>query len=120
MISSIPQTISNDFDRFEVRGEVFISHKQFEIINASIPEEKNKFANPRNAASGTLRRLDPELVKQRNLQMIAYYIPNFDDVKKLNITKQSQVIEQLKAYGFNTAKEVGQYKNIEEAYKKIQ
>lgn len=120
MINSIPQTISNDFDRFEVRGEVFISHKQFEIINASIPEEKNKFANPRNAASGTLRRLDPELVKQRNLQMIAYYIPNFDDVKKLNITKQSQVIEQLKAYGFNTAKEVGQYKNIEEAYKKIQ
>ena len=120
MISSIPQTISNDFDRFEVRGEVFISHKQFEIINASIPEEKNKFANPRNAASGTLRRLDPELVKQRNLQMIAYYIPNFDDVKKLNITKQSQVIEQLKAYGFNTAKEVSQYKNIEEAYKKIQ
>ena len=120
MISSIPQTINNNFDRFEVRGEVFISHKQFEIINASIPEEKNKFANPRNAASGTLRRLDPELVKQRNLQMIAYYIPNFDDVKKLNITKQSQVIEQLKAYGFNTAKEVGQYKNIEEAYKKIQ
>ena len=120
MISSIPQTISNDFDRFEVRGEVFISHKQFEIINASIPEEKNKFANPRNAASGTLRRLDPELVKQRNLQMIAYYIPNFDDVKKLNITKQSQVIKQLKAYGFNTAKEVGQYINIEEAYKKIQ
>ncbi len=120
MIKSIPQTINNNFDHFEVRGEVFISHKQFKLINDSISEEKNKFANPRNAASGTLRRLDPELVKQRNLQMIAYYIPNFDDIKRLNITKQSQVIEKLKEYGFNTAKETYKCKNIGEAYKKIQ
>ena len=85
-----------------------------------ISEEKNKFANPRNAVSGTLRRLDPELVKQRNLQMIAYYIPNFDDIKRLNITKQSQAIEKLKEYGFNTAKETYKCKNIGEAYKRIQ
>ena len=120
MIKSIPQIINNNFDRFEVRGEVFISHKQFKLINDLISEEKNKFANPRNAASGTLRRLDPELVKQRNLQMIAYYIPNFDDIKRLNITKQSEVIEKLKEYGFNTAKETYKCKNINEAYKKIQ
>lgn len=120
MIKSIPQTINNNFDHFEVRGEVFISHKQFKLINDSISEEKNKFANPRNAASGTLRRLDPELVKQRNLQMIAYYIPNFDDIKRLNITKQSQAIEKLKEYGFNTAKETYKCKNIGEAYKRIQ
>jgi len=120
MIKSIPQTINNDFDRFEVRGEIYISHKQFKLINDSINEDKNKFANPRNAASGTLRRLNPELVKQRNLQMIAYYIPNFDDIKRLNITKQSQVIEKLNEYGFHTAKETVKCKNIDEAYKKIQ
>lgn len=120
MIKSIPQTINNDFDRFEVRGEIFISHKQFKLINDSIKEDKNKFANPRNAASGTLRRLDPEHVKQRNLQMIAYYIPNFNDIKNLNITKQSQVIKKLKEYGFNTAKEAVECKNIVDAYKKIQ
>ena len=120
MIKSIPQTINNDFDRFEVRGEIYISHKQFKLINDSIKEDKNKFANPRNAASGTLRRLNPDLVKQRNLQMIAYYIPNFDDIKRLNITKQSQVIEKLKEYGFHTAKETVKCKNIDEAYKKIQ
>ena len=120
MIKSIPQTIDNDFDRFEVRGEIYISHKQFKLINDSIKEDKNKFANPRNAASGTLRRLNPDLVKQRNLQMIAYYIPNFDDIKRLNITKQSQVIEKLKEYGFHTAKETVKCRNIDEAYEKIQ
>lgn len=119
MIKSIPQTIDNDFDRFEVRGEIYISHKQFKLINDSIKEDKNKFANPRNAASGTLRRLNPELVKQRNLQMVAYYIPNFDDIKCLNITKQSQVIEKLKEYGFHTAKETVKCGNIDEAYEKI-
>ena len=120
MIKSIPQTINNDFDRFEIRGEVFISNEQFKKINDSIPEEKNKFANPRNAASGTLRRLDPELVRERNLQMIAYYIPNFDDLEKLGIKKQSEVIDKLKEYGFTTAKEIYQCESIEKAYEKIQ
>ena len=120
MIDSIPKTIPNDFDRFEVRGEIFISFEQFKIINDSIQKQEDKFANPRNAASGTLRRLDPELVKQRNLQMLAYYIPDYNNLKQLNIQKQSEVIQVLKEYGFKTAKEIKYCNNINEVYKHIE
>ena len=52
--------------------------------------------------------------------MIAYYIPNFDDLEKLGIKKQSEVIDKLKEYGFTTAKEIYQCESIEKAYEKIQ
>lgn len=63
-ISALPKTIPYT-DKLEVRGEVYIKSSNFEKI-------KGEFANPRNAASGALRQLDPEITKQRHLDIFIY------------------------------------------------
>jgi DNA ligase (NAD+) len=75
-IRSIPLQLSNDFPQdFEIRGEIFMPHKQFQRIN----EEReaigeNLFANPRNTASGTLKMHDPKVVAERGLDSYLYGI----------------------------------------------
>ena len=75
-IRSIPLQLSNDFPQdFEIRGEIFMPHKQFQRIN----EEReaigeNLFANPRNTASGTLKMHDPKVVSERGLDSYLYGI----------------------------------------------
>lgn len=60
-------------DEFEVRGEAFIPRAVFEQINVEREEEgESRFANPRNAAAGTIRQLDPRMVAARKLDMFAY------------------------------------------------
>ena len=82
LIKPIPKTISDTRD-IEIRGEVYIPKAEFERINSLIKESKEigvmgktgpeaVFANPRNAASGTLRNLDSRIVARRNLDFIAY------------------------------------------------
>jgi DNA ligase (NAD+) len=105
-IKSVPLSINVDFPRFEVRGEVFLSFKEFKKINNLIVDEDKKFANPRNAAAGSLRNLDSSVSAKRNLDMIAYYIPNEVVLKQLGITTQSGVIQKLHDLGFQTAKEI--------------
>jgi DNA ligase (NAD+) len=62
-------------DVMEVRGEVFMSHKDFNALNQSAIEKSEKtFANPRNAAAGSLRQLDPKITAQRTLSFYAYGI----------------------------------------------
>jgi DNA ligase (NAD+) len=117
-IKSIPLVIDTKLSKIEIRGEVFLSYKEFERINNENSEDK-KFANPRNAAAGSLRNLDSSLTAKRNLLMIAYYIPNESILKTLNITKQSDVIEQLKLFGFKTARECKKCNNIDEVINEI-
>src|SRR5206468_13073337 len=74
-IRSIPlklkeQPTSNEI---EVRGEAYLSRKEFERINSEREEaEEPRFANPRNAAAGTIRQLDPKITARRKLEMFAY------------------------------------------------
>lgn len=88
-IESIPKNIT-DFRNLEVRGEVFLTKSDFESLNKDIEKglkigKLNKygidatFANPRNAASGTLRQLDSKIVKDRNLSFVAYYLQEIKD-----------------------------------------
>ena len=61
--------------RLEVRGEVFMSHQAFEQLNQDALQHGQKtFANPRNAAAGSLRQLDPKITRQRQLSLNAYSI----------------------------------------------
>ena len=95
-INDIPIKLNgNDFpSEIDIRGEVFINNTEFENL-------KNKFANPRNAASGSLRQKDPLETKKIPLNFIAY---TFGYSKKLNVNKQSDFLKKLKLWGFRTNK----------------
>jgi DNA ligase (NAD+) len=112
-IKSVPLKIDTKIHKLEIRGEVFLSFKEFKKINDSIPDDEQKFANPRNAAAGSLRNLDSSISAKRNLDMIAYYIPNESVLRELNIHTQSGVIAELKRLGFKIANEVKHCKDIE-------
>ncbi len=74
-LSDVPARLSRDLPYLEVRGEVFMTRKSFEEINeaAEINGEKT-FVNPRNAAAGSLRQLDPEITRQRKLSLFVFNI----------------------------------------------
>ncbi len=76
-IRSVPLKLRDGFTKagpqIEVRGEAFLPRRVFERINAERAEEgESRFANPRNAAAGTIRQLDPAIVARRRLNMFAY------------------------------------------------
>ena len=81
-IRSIPMKLENAPQRLIVRGEVFISKKSFEKLNA-IQEEEGKplFANPRNAAAGSLRQLDPKIAAKRGLDILIFNVQLADGVR---------------------------------------
>ena len=91
-IKNIPKKIeAKDFpEEIDIRGEVFIQNSDFESL-------KNKFANPRNAASGSLRQKNSEDTRKIPLKFIAY---TFGYEKGLNIENQSQYLKKLDEWGF--------------------
>ena len=93
-IEDIPKNIlAKDFpDEIDIRGEVFIQNKDFEKI-------KDKFANPRNAASGSLRQKNPADTKKIPLKFIAYTYGYVSDTK---IEKQNEYLRKLSEWGFKT------------------
>ena len=85
-ISKIPQTLSIDIPKIiELRGEVFFNLDDFNLINKNIENSGGKaFINPRNAAAGTLRNLDIEIVKQRPLNIFLYALGGHSDDLEIN------------------------------------
>ena len=80
-IRSIPMTISDAPQKLIVRGEVFMPKRSFEKLNARQEEEgKPLFANPRNAAAGSLRQLDPKIAAQRGLDILIFNVQFADSV----------------------------------------
>ncbi|HTL06236.1 MAG TPA: NAD-dependent DNA ligase LigA [Gemmatimonadales bacterium] len=83
----------------EIRGEVYLPYKNFSKLNAERAESGDPpFANPRNAAAGGLRQLDPADTKRRRLRMFAFAIEVIDG--KLELPTQDAVLRQLEAWGF--------------------
>ncbi|MEQ3727485.1 MAG: NAD-dependent DNA ligase LigA [Tateyamaria sp.] len=99
-IADVPQTLTDAPDVLEVRGEVYMSHSDFEALNVRQTEAGQKpFANPRNAAAGSLRQLDSAITRARPLRFFAYAWGALSD--PLSDT-QNGAIERLKALGFQT------------------
>src|SRR5207302_8873927 len=74
-IRSLPLRVKTKLDALEVRGETVMSRKAFERLNADRDEKGlSRFANPRNAAAGSLRVLDPAITASRRLEFYAYFL----------------------------------------------
>lgn len=98
-IGSIPQTLAGDAPTvLEVRGEVYMGDDDFAALNARMEGNGGKvFANPRNAAAGSLRQLDPEITRARPLKFFAYA---WGEVSQPLAETQFEAVQKLRAFGF--------------------
>ena len=101
-ISDVPEEIKSAPEILEVRGEIFMSHEGFEALNQRLAAEAEAagrkadlFANPRNAAAGSLRQLDPAITAARPLRFFAYA---WGEVSATIATTQTDVIAQFKKW----------------------
>ncbi len=98
-IKTVPLRLTQDID-IEIRGEIYMSYASFEKANQE--RERNGealFANPRNAAAGSVRQLDSKITAKRNLDFMAYFIPNPEEY---GIKTQEETLRFLKDLGFVT------------------
>jgi DNA ligase (NAD+) len=99
-IADIPQTLTGAPDILEVRGEVYMSHADFQALNQTQAARGAKtFANPRNAAAGSLRQLDATITASRALRFFAYA---WGEVSALLAPSQSGAVDRLAFLGFQT------------------
>lgn len=113
-IKDIPQKLVGDDVPavFEVRGEVYMSHADFEALNAKLEAEgKQTYVNPRNTAAGSLRQLDSNITAERNLKFFAYA---WGDVSELPADTQYGVVEALSRWGFKTNPLMKRVTSVEE------
>ena len=105
-VINFPQQITGNIpDILEVRGEVYMSKADFLSLNETQGQNGDKiFANPRNAAAGGFRQLDPSITKSRNLRYFVYSVGAHSD--DFSYSKQGELYEKLRAFGF----QIGDYK----------
>ena len=111
-IKSVPLSLTEDID-IEVRGEIYMSKKSFlEANREKVKNGEKEFANPRNAAAGSIRQLDSKVAAKRNLDFMAYFIPNPEDY---GIKTQKESLEFLRKLGFVTNYKLNGYaKNVKD------
>ena len=97
-------TIAPGVETLELRGEVYMPKKSFEALNAAAEEEgRAPFANPRNAAAGSLRQKDPAVTKMRDLSTFMYAIA---DDAALEVEGQWELLQWLRKAGFHVNPDV--------------
>ena len=118
-IRSVPLRLRVNVDgTLEVRGEVFMSKKSFEELNENREEEGLPlFANPRNAAAGSLRQLDPRVTSRRKLGFFAYQVVN---PMKLKLKSQWDALQWLKEAGFLIQGEEVRAQSFEDVWEYIE
>lgn len=117
MINTLPKILTEPVN-VEVRGEVYMSNEVFERINKERQSQNLPLlANPRNAAGGSLRQLDPNITKQRSLDHFSYTLV---EPEKHNIHTQSDAMLYMKKLGFNINPHYRHCRNIEEVIEYIE
>lgn len=111
-LNNIPQKIDL-LGNIEVRGEVVMLKKDFEQLNKQRKENEEKlFANPRNAAAGSLRQLNSQVTAKRKLTFFAYSLIG----KDLNFKTQMEILDTLRKAGFTVSDKIKLCHSQEEAY----
>ena len=115
-ISSIPKKLKDPVS-LEVRGEIILPISNFNRINQEREDDgEDVFANPRNAASGTIRQLDKAIVAERGLDCYLYYLVNAENY---GINTHLESIEYIEKLGFKTTKIFEKYTDFKELEKSI-
>ncbi len=100
-------------DILEVRGEIYMAKEAFETLNRElVSENKKPFANPRNAAAGSLRQLDPTVTARRPLRFFSYSVGRYESEDRPE--NQHALLEQLEAFGFDVEQHARRYTVIED------
>ena len=116
-IKSVPKFLKENID-IEVRGEIVLPISKFHELNKKRMEEGEEiFANPRNAASGTLRQIDAEIVKERGLDCYFYFIV---DSEKYNLSTHKEALEYIEKLGLKTTGIGEVVESAEELEKRIE
>lgn len=116
-IKSIPLSIAYDGD-FEVRGEIYMPKKSFDELNRQRKEaNESLFANPRNAAAGSVRQLDSSIAAKRGLDAFLYMVPTALEV---GCTTHKESLEYIHQLGFKTNPMTRVCQNIHEVWNFIQ
>lgn len=113
-IQSIPIKLKGDFpEKFEIRGEIFMPHHSFNRLNAErIQNNEEPFANPRNAASGSLKLQDSSMVAKRKLDCFLYYVLG----ENLPYTCHFDAVSKAKEWGFKVPKEMRLCRGMEDVW----
>lgn len=99
-IPDIPQRLTGNFPEvIEIRGEVYMKRADFVSLNA---ESDKQFANPRNAAAGSLRQLNPAITAIRKLSAFAY---TYGEISNRSFATQSEYFDALESWGFKTTRQ---------------
>jgi len=113
-IRSIPQKLRNDFipQRVEVRGEIYMSTKSFEKLNEEMVDDR-LFANPRNAAAGSLRQKDPRITASRHLDFYGYQIGYMQGCE---FKSQWEALQLIRDWGFPVNPHIQLAKSLDEVW----
>src|SRR6202790_3282422 len=111
-VRSIPQRLRGERipDKVEVRGEIYMSIKSFEKLNESMTDNR-LFANPRNAAAGSLRQKDPRITASRHLDFFGYQIGY---MQGMGFQSQWEALELIREWGFHVNPNIQLAKDLDE------
>lgn len=117
-IKSIPMRLNEAVPFLEVRGEVYISKENFRKVNEEREEaEETLFANPRNAAAGSLRQLDPKVAAKRKMDIFVF---NIQQIEGKEINTHIEGLRYLKKLGFKTILNDTVFPDIKSAFVQVQ
>lgn len=117
MIKDVVTKLKTPVPYIEIRGEVHMKNEDFIAVNEKLEMEGKKlFANPRNCSAGTLRQLDPEIVKERKLSLFVF---NIQTSKGISFLRHSESLEWLKEQGVKVIEGYRLCKNAEQVWEAI-